>query len=69
MGSGTVFTNNSLERSLSYSPIFLLYLEAFECNRNSDWFRPYGLNQSEFVLHSKLQILEKKTKNVLENGW
>ena len=41
-----------------------LYLEAFECNTTSDWL---WFSQSEVVLHSNLQILEKKTKDVLEN--
>ena len=34
-----------------------LYEETFECNTTS------------VVLHSDLQMLEKNTKNVLENGW
>ena len=47
-----------------------LYLEAFECNTTSDWLnRIIWFSHSEAVLHSDLQILEKKTKNVLENGW
>ena len=37
---GSVFTNHSLEHSLSYSPEFH-NLEAFECNRTFDWL--YGL--------------------------
>ena len=30
---------------------------------------PICLSQSEVVLHSSLQIMEKKRKIVLENGW
>ena len=32
-----VFTNHSLEHSLSYSPDFCLFLALFECNTTSDW--------------------------------
>ena len=42
-----------------------MYLEAFECNTTSDWL---WFSQSEVVLHSSLQILEKMTKDVLGNG-
>ena len=45
-----------------------LYLAAFECNTTFDWLTQW-FNQSEVVLQLNLQILEKKTKNVLENGW
>ena len=45
-----------------YLQIFL-YLDTFECN-TTVWF-----SQSEAVLHSNLQILMKKSKNVLEDGW
>ena len=33
-----------------------LHLETYECSTTSDYFQIY-------------KILEKKTKNVLENGW
>ena len=35
--TGSLFTNYSLERSLSYSPDCFLFVEAFECNTTSDW--------------------------------
>ena len=45
-----------------------LYLEAFEYNTISDWPTVW-FSQSEVVLHLDLQNLERKRKNVLENGW
>ena len=77
MKSGSIFTcnNHSLECLLFYSPdlFFFIFSEAFECNTfecntTSDWLN-HTVNQSEVVLHSNLQILGKKTKYVLENGW
>ena len=55
-----------LENILSLILQIFRFLEAFECNTTSDW-----KSESEAVLHSNLQILEKKTKkkNALENGW
>ena len=59
---GSVFTTilkNILRLVLKIFP----YLEALERNTTSDW-----LNHT-VVLHSNLQILGNKTKNVLENIW
>ena len=48
----------------------VLLLEAFECNKTSDWLITcIRFSQSEVVLHSNLQILKKKTKNVPKNGF
>ena len=30
--------------------------------------KPYGLANQKGVLHSSLEIVEKKTRNILENG-
>ena len=45
-----------------------LYLAAFECNINSDWLT-IRFSQSEALLHSNLQNVGGKKKNVLGNGW
>ena len=62
-----------LKNVLCFMLQIVLYQEAFECNTTSGWltirFSQVWFSQSEVVLHSKMQILEKKTKIVLENGW
>ena len=55
----TTFLKNALDLVLQ----IFLYLESNENNTTSDW-----LNHM-VVLYSNLQILEKKTKNILVNGW
>ena len=59
--SGSVFTNHSLECSLSYSPDFSIHLAAFECNATSDWLNR-NINQSEVVLHSNFHNLGEKDR-------
>ena len=67
MDSGSVFTKHSQEYTLSFSPRFC----KFEFNTTSDWLNHNGL-ANEVVLHSDAvesrKNVEKKTKNVLENG-
>ena len=62
-----------LKNVLCFMLQIVLYQEAFECNTTSGWltirFSQVWFSQSEVVLHSKMQILEKKTKIILENGW
>ena len=70
--SASVFTKLFLRMFfLLFSRIFCRNSEAFECNTTSDWQnRTVWFSESDIVLHSKLQILVKKTKeDVLENGW
>ena len=67
MHSGSVFTNHSLERSLSYSPDFSIFRSIWM--KHNFWLaKPYGLANQK-LCYIQLQILKKKTKNVLENSW
>ena len=49
------YSPSILKNGLSLVLQIVMYLEAFECNTTSDWF-----SQSEVVLHSNSQNLEKK---------
>ena len=48
-----------------------LYLAVFECNTASKWLNHtvYGLTNQKLCYIQIYKILEKKMKNVLENGW
>ena len=62
-GNKLAYQLHALKNQGSYSPTILknvlglvlhifLYLAVFKCNKTSDWPKPYGLAQSEVVLHS-----------------
>ena len=51
-GNKLAYQLHALKNQGSYSPTIFLYLAVFKCNKTSDWPKPYGLAQSEVVLHS-----------------
>ena len=65
--SGPVFTNHSLERSLFYSSNFFYIWKHLIVTQLLNGLT-IRFSHLEVVLHSNLQIFEKKTNNVFENG-
>ena len=55
-------TNNVIENGWGLQTQIFLYLEAFECNTTSDWLNH---SQSEVVLHSYSNLVEKKRQRML----
>ena len=60
-----------LENVLCLIIQIFLYLATFECNTTFGWLNHtvYGSANQQFCYIQFHKILEKKTKNVVENGW